>query len=48
MHYNYCRIHQTLRVTPDMQAGLDKRVWDIEDLAALVDEHELQRLKKAS
>ena len=29
MHYNYCRIHQTLRVTPAMQAGLTNHVWEI-------------------
>lgn len=33
--YNYCRIHQTLRVTPAMEAGLTDRVWEIEDLLEL-------------
>jgi hypothetical protein len=37
MHYNFCRIHQTLRVTPAMQAGLTDHVWGIEDLVALID-----------
>ncbi len=37
MHYNYCRIHQTLRVTPAMQAGLADHVWEIEELVALID-----------
>ena len=36
MHYNYCRIHQTLRVTPAMQAGLTDHVWEIEELVALL------------
>jgi len=36
MHYNCCRIHQTLRVTPAMQAGLTDHVWEIEELAALI------------
>ena len=31
-HYNFCRIHQTLRCTPAMQAGLTDRVWELEDL----------------
>jgi hypothetical protein len=44
MHYNFCRIHQTLRVTPAMQAGLAKTVWEIEDLAALVEAVELQAI----
>jgi IS1 family transposase len=33
MHYNFVRIHKTLRVTPAMQAGLANRVWSLEDLA---------------
>ena len=45
MHYNFCRIHQTLRVTPAMQAGLSKTVWEIEDLAALVEAQELQAIE---
>lgn len=35
MHYNFCRIHQTLRVTPAMESGLAQHVWSIEELAAL-------------
>jgi hypothetical protein len=37
MHYNYCRIHQTLRVTPAMQADLTDHVWEIEGLVGLID-----------
>src|SRR5579872_2492320 len=29
MFYNFCRIHQTLRVTPAMQAGLSDHPWEI-------------------
>jgi hypothetical protein len=32
MHYNFCRVHQTLRVTPAMQAGLTDHVWTIREL----------------
>jgi IS1 family transposase len=32
MHYNFCRVHKTLRVTPAMEAGLTDHVWDIEEL----------------
>jgi IS1 family transposase len=35
MHYNYCKIHSTLRVTPAMEAGLTDHVWEIEELLAL-------------
>jgi len=37
MHYNFCRIHQTLRVTPAMQAGLTDHVWSLEELIGLLD-----------
>ena len=36
MHYNFCRIHKTLRVTPAMAAGVTDRVWDMNDVAALI------------
>jgi hypothetical protein len=39
-YYNFCRIHQTLRVTPAMQAGLSDHVWSIEELCALLPEME--------
>ena len=35
MHYNFARIHQTLRVTPAMEAGVSNHVWSIEDIIAL-------------
>jgi hypothetical protein len=34
--YNYCRIHQSIRVTPCMAAGVTSRVWSIEDLLELL------------
>jgi hypothetical protein len=35
MHYNFVRIHQTLRVTPAMAAGVRDRIWSIADIVAL-------------
>lgn len=37
MNYNFCRIHQTLRVTPAMAAGVTDRLWEVADIVALVD-----------
>lgn len=37
MHYNFARIHKTLRVTPAMQAGISDHVWTLEEIAALMD-----------
>ncbi len=36
MYYNFCRIHQTLRCTPAMEAGVTDRLWDIEDILDLL------------
>jgi hypothetical protein len=38
MHYSYCQIYTTLRVTPAVQAGLADRVWEIAELLALLAE----------
>lgn len=35
MHYNFGRIHKTLRVTPAMQAGVSDHVWTLEEIAKL-------------
>ena len=36
MHYNFCRIHKTLRVTPAMEAGVAEHVWTIEEIIGLL------------
>jgi IS1 family transposase len=36
MYDNFCRIHQTLRVTPAMAAGVAKTPWTVEDLVGLL------------
>jgi len=40
MYYNFCRIHQTLRVTPAMAAGVTEQLWEIEDIVKLLEEKE--------
>jgi len=37
MHYNFGRIHKTLRVTPAMEAGISDHVWSLEEIAGLVE-----------
>jgi len=37
MWYNFGRVHQTLRVTPAMEAGVADHVWTAEEVAALMD-----------
>jgi hypothetical protein len=37
MHYNFAKIHKTLRVTPAMEAGVSRGVWSIEQIVGLLD-----------
>ena len=37
MWYNFERIHQTLRVTPAMEAGVSDHVWSLEEIARLAE-----------
>lgn len=37
MYYNFCRLHQSLRCTPAMKAGVANKVWEIEDVLNLLD-----------
>lgn len=37
MHYNFARIHKSLRVTPAMEAGVADHVWSLEELVRLSD-----------
>ncbi len=37
MWYNFGRVHQTLRVTPAMEAGISDHVWSMAEIVALLD-----------
>lgn len=37
MYYNFCRVHQTLRVTPAMEAGIADHVWSLVEIVRLLD-----------
>lgn len=43
MHYNFARIHKSLRVTPAMAAGISDHVWTIEEICNLVAEPEAKK-----
>ncbi len=36
-HYNFARIHKTLRMSPAMAAGVSQRLWSMEDIAEMVE-----------
>ena len=37
--YNPVRIHKSPRTTPAMAAGIETRLWSMEDVVAMIDEH---------
>ena len=37
MHYNFAKVHQTLRVTPAMEAGIARHVWSIQEIVELTE-----------
>ena len=37
MHYNFVRVHKTLRVTPAMEAGISNHVWTMEELVGILE-----------
>ena len=43
MHYNFVRIHKTLKVTPAMAAGISNTLWSMNDVVALVDAKEAMK-----
>lgn len=40
MHYNFCRIHKSLRVTPAMEIGISDHIWEIEEIVDLIENNE--------
>lgn len=43
MHYNFVRIHKTLRVTPAMAAGVTDRLWSVSDIVDVLEKWERQQ-----
>jgi hypothetical protein len=37
MHYNFVRLHQTLRMTPAMAAGVTARLWEMSDMVEVLE-----------
>jgi hypothetical protein len=40
MNYNFVRIHQTLRVSPAMAAGVTDKLWSLDDVVVLIEADE--------
>jgi hypothetical protein len=43
MYYNFARIHQTLRTTPTMAAGVTKRLWEMTDVVDVLEAWEISK-----
>ena len=43
MHYNFARVHKTLRITPAMAAGITDHVWSLDEIAMLADSTYISR-----
>jgi len=43
MHYNFVKIHSTLRTTPAQAAGVTDRLWEVSDLVELLETAESQK-----
>jgi len=41
--YNFIKIHRTLRVTPTMAANVTDRLFDVADIAALLEASEVKK-----
>ena len=46
MHYNFARIHQSLRITPAMAAGVSKTLWSLADMVRVIEDWEAARSVK--
>ena len=43
MHYNFARIHRTVRMSPAMAAGVTETLWTVRDIVGLLEEHEARK-----
>jgi hypothetical protein len=45
IYCNFARIHQTLKVTPAMTAGVFDKMWEVSDIVAMLEQWELWNFK---
>jgi len=48
LYYNFVRVHQTLRVTPAMAAGVTKRLWEMKDVVEMLEAWETAGIRAAA
>jgi hypothetical protein len=47
MYYNFVRVHQTLKISPAMAAGVTKRLWEIGDIVDMMEAWEVKEKRDA-
>lgn len=47
MHFNFCRVHQTLKRTPAMAAGVSSHVWSLREVVEMMDASEAAAQERA-
>lgn len=47
MHYNFVRLHETIRCTPAMAAGVTNRLWELSDMVRVLEAWEAEQKKAA-
>jgi len=48
MHYNFVRIHQALRCTPAMAAGVTAKLWELGDMVKVLEDWEAAQILAAT
>jgi hypothetical protein len=48
MYYNFVRIHQTLKITPAMAAGVTSRLWEMSDIVDVLESWEAKGARPAA
>jgi hypothetical protein len=46
MFYNFVRMHQTLKVSPAMAAGVTTRLWEMTDVVDMIDAWEAKQVRQ--
>ena len=47
LYYNFARVHQTLKTTPAMAAGVTKRLWEMKDVVDMLEAWEAAQARAA-
>jgi IS1 family transposase len=48
LYYNFVRVHQTLKMSPAMAAGVSKRLWEMKDVVKMLEAWEAANAKRLS